>query len=678
MRIVTALAGVVGLVAGAMVVASPSVAMVPVEQGGSVVQVEKDQAVPLGTTGESYTAITQYTDDDVFAVRASDETLERIKNSGSEPFDIPSGLETKKIISLSGADLAIAVVTKDGFPHAWGGGSNDFYTAVDGLTTEAALGGDGPAAKATQVAVGVNQLGILLADGRVGVVDGSISGVSVSYRILDLPGTVVQIESLREGTPGNKGLVLLLENGGVVIWKSSSEAPQGTLTYPSFSEMSGADDGPTDKVMRIQTGRTVTVGVTQGGNVYAMNSDGTRASEAVLPPNLPTPDATVQGTPVEAAVLQTAAKPTSPQYLVRTTENKLYVYGASSGTAGREVGAYREQIDLLDLTGKQVVSVTAGISDYQVILADAEPEAVATMTTVSGDESTTTESSVTWDVTVTPASGEDVPTGTVTASADGMDDVTETLDDEGKASLELDGLPVGSHTVTVSYSGADGFEESSATKTLTVTEPEAVATSLTVAGPASTTGASVTWTATVTAESGTPTGQVTATGPGINVSGNLDGSGKASLVLPAGLSVGSHTVTVSYAGDDGFAPAESVTKTLTVSAPPVVKTTPVVTLKVTKKLTKKKAGKATVTVSGGAVATGKVTVTVKGKWKKGKKKAKQKTFTVTGVVKNGVLVVKIKKLKHAKGKWTLAAAYAGDATHNPAVSTPIKVKVKKK
>ncbi|MDQ6523631.1 hypothetical protein RB608_08480 [Nocardioides sp. LHD-245] len=139
--------------------------------------------------------------------------------------------------------------------------------------------------------------------------------------------------------------------------------------------------------------------------------------------------------------------------------------------------------------------------------------------------------------------------------------------------------------------------------------------------------------------------------------------------------------TVTYRSTATKAGETSVTSTsaaVTVAAAPTPgKVAPSVSLKITKAPTMKKAGQATVTVQGGAVATGTATVTATGKvLKKGKKK--KRTITVTGVIVNGTTTVKIKKIKGAKGKWTVIAAYAGDATHHPATGAPVKVKIKKK
>jgi hypothetical protein len=65
------------------------------------------------------------------------------------------------------------------------------------------------------------------------------------------------------------------------------------------------------------------------------------------------------------------------------------------------------------------------------------------------------------------------PTGTVKFTVDGVGrGLDQTLDAQGRATLTVDGLGVGTHTVTVSYLGGDGFAGSVGTYALRVVESE--------------------------------------------------------------------------------------------------------------------------------------------------------------------------------------------------------------
>jgi hypothetical protein len=131
-----------------------------------------------------------------------------------------------------------------------------------------------------------------------------------------------------------------------------------------------------------------------------------------------------------------------------------------------------------------------------------------------------------------------------------------TLDATGRASLVTNLLTVGSHTVSVAYSGNGNYLPSfSANLTQTVNK----ATSRTVvlsSGSPATRGTTVVFTATVTARApgtGIPAGTVQFRIDGVN-------SGPALTVNPSGqaayatstLSVGRHTVSAVYAGNGSF------------------------------------------------------------------------------------------------------------------------------
>ncbi len=160
---------------------------------------------------------------------------------------------------------------------------------------------------------------------------------------------------------------------------------------------------------------------------------------------------------------------------------------------------------------------------------------------------------------VTPADGYDAtPTGTVdfVDSSTGTDLGTETLDGNGDATLTTDLLNAGDHTIVATYSGDSNFDSSSASVDQ---EFDQAAASVQFASSADDVvyGQPVTLTANVAAYggyAGTPTGSVDfydeTTGEDLG-SASLDGSGDASMTLP-NLSVGDHTIEVTYSGDGNF------------------------------------------------------------------------------------------------------------------------------
>ncbi|MXG90301.1 ThuA domain-containing protein [Nocardioides flavescens] len=137
--------------------------------------------------------------------------------------------------------------------------------------------------------------------------------------------------------------------------------------------------------------------------------------------------------------------------------------------------------------------------------------------------------------------------------------------------------------------------------------------------------------------------------------------GTARLALPATLAVGSHALTVRYAGGDGVAAAQAAT-TVTVK-----KATPSVSAKASKKKVRKGAKvKVTVAVSAtGFVPTGTVRL-YDGK----------KAVGGTATLENGAWTFTFEAKK--VGKHKLSVRYAGSATTEEATSATVVVKVRKK
>jgi hypothetical protein len=254
-RILAAMSGVAGLVLGALTVASSPATAADPALGGDVVTVSPAGDVTTTYENGPWSAVVPRGNADLFGVKADTGLLARITGANAALDAFPSGVADQEILSLSNSAAAaltqyLAVVTEDGLPHAWGGNgvvtSPDTATSVvnafdaAGLTSEAALGGGGAPAAAVEVAAGVGVLGILLADGRVGVLD-----APHGYRILDFNAAtlaqgekVVQIDAF-SATAANKSLVLRLENGGALTWRWSSTDAQGTLTIPQIPDIAG-------------------------------------------------------------------------------------------------------------------------------------------------------------------------------------------------------------------------------------------------------------------------------------------------------------------------------------------------------------------------------------------------------------------------------------------------------
>ncbi len=169
-------------------------------------------------------------------------------------------------------------------------------------------------------------------------------------------------------------------------------------------------------------------------------------------------------------------------------------------------------------------------------------------------------SPVTIQATVT-SSVAGTPSGTVTFSVDGNNQSPAATVTNGIASITLNGLTGGSHTVCGSYTGDNTYRPQSNCLVVVVSKVTTT-TTLTIVGASttplsSTLGASSTLTATVVASTSTPpTGMVTFTAGSTTIGTApltaAKGGGYTAVLTTTNLPVGSITVTATYSGDVNY------------------------------------------------------------------------------------------------------------------------------
>jgi len=176
--------------------------------------------------------------------------------------------------------------------------------------------------------------------------------------------------------------------------------------------------------------------------------------------------------------------------------------------------------------------------------------------------------SVTFTATVSANSpGSGTPTGMVTF-LDGTNTLTTVPLSGGTAAYTTSALSVGSHSITIQYSGDGNFNGS--TSSVLKQTVKAAPTSIVVGSSAtpSTFGSSVTFTADVSTNSpgsGTPSGTVTfKDGSKVLGSEALNGAGQASITLSS-LTPGTHSITASYSATTNFGGSTSTTLSQVVS-----------------------------------------------------------------------------------------------------------------
>ncbi len=160
--------------------------------------------------------------------------------------------------------------------------------------------------------------------------------------------------------------------------------------------------------------------------------------------------------------------------------------------------------------------------------------------------------------------GSGTPTGTATFFDGGAELGSGSLNSSGEATLSVSGLALGSHSITVSYSGDGNFTSSTSTPLDQTVNPDATTTALTLSPDPTTSGQDVTLAAAVSVNSpgsGTPSGTVTFYdgSTALGTSG-LNGSAQATL-SDFTFSQGNHSITAVYNGSTDYAGSTSAPST---------------------------------------------------------------------------------------------------------------------
>jgi len=293
----------------------------------------------------------------------------------------------------------------------------------------------------------------------------------------------------------------------------------------------------------------------------------------------------------------------------------------------------------------------------------------ATATSVSSSPNpSVTGQAVTFIAAVT--SGAGVPAGTVTFLEGGNVLASGVaVDASGLASFVTSALAVGTHVITANFTGTGGWANSTGNDSGSPQVVSKAGTTAQLTSSSATTVFSqpVTFTARITANapgSGLPSGTVTfKDGATVLGSGPLDATGRATLTTSV-LTVGSHSITVTYGGDTNFNGSSSTALSQTVSKDPTTTT-------VTSSADPASVGQAvtfTATVSakapGTGTPTGTVTILDKGK-----------TVATVALDPTGHAAYTTSAL--AQGAHQMTASYDGTTTFAGSVSPTLVQNIKK-
>ena len=179
-------------------------------------------------------------------------------------------------------------------------------------------------------------------------------------------------------------------------------------------------------------------------------------------------------------------------------------------------------------------------------------QAVTSTILVSSSAPSSVGASVKFTATVT-ATGANSSTGTLSGTVTFSDGATTlgtgTLNGSGVATFTTSTLTLGAHSITASYGSTTYFAASTSPLLAQTVQQATTSTMLASTANPSIVNASITLTATVVGTGTAPTGVVTFKDGATQIGqGNLNGSGQATMTTST-LTVGSHSIVASYAGD---------------------------------------------------------------------------------------------------------------------------------
>jgi hypothetical protein len=253
-----------------------------------------------------------------------------------------------------------------------------------------------------------------------------------------------------------------------------------------------------------------------------------------------------------------------------TTGTVTFLDGTTSlGTATVSGNIAQFSLSSLSVGSHSITAKYSGDGNFtastSTVVTETVNQATTTTTVASNLNPAAFGQAVVFTATVQPNAGG-TATGTVTF-LDGTTSLGTASVSSNAAQLSLSSLSVGSHFITAKYNGDNNFSLSTSVP-LTQTVSRATTTTTVAANLNPTAfGQSITFTATVQPSAGgTPTGTVTLVDGGTNALANssLSAGGSAQFTV-GGLSVGSHSMTVVYAGDANFSASTSAALVETVN-----------------------------------------------------------------------------------------------------------------
>ena len=459
-------------------------------------------------------------------------------------------------------------------------GTVTFMNGANALGTQNLNTANGTATFATAaLPLGVNPITAVYSGDATTNVLGSTS-TPVLDQDVEAQSTITLASSLNPSTFGAQVTFT------ATITSSSTTPATGTVTFMNGGASIGTGTlAGNPAVATLQT-TTLPVGTDPITAVYAGDSNNSAGTSNVVQQQVnpaatttavtSTPNPSAFGQSVTFTVTVTAPSASGPMTGMASITDvfKGNTTVLATGLTLNGSGQATFQTNTLAIGVHSITATFSGDTNHATSTSPAITQTVQEGTTTvlaSSQNPSTQGQNVTFTATVTPGPGGVTPDGTVTFMNGAATLGTQPLT-AGSASFSTTTLPIGVSSITAVYSGdaANGIQGSTSNAVMQdvqATTTIAVASSL---NPSSF-GAQVTFTATVTSAATVgATGTVTFLDGGVQIgTGTLSGDPATAQFQTATLTVGTHAITVAYAGDSNY--------TAATSAPPlqqVVNTTP--------------------------------------------------------------------------------------------------------
>ena len=233
----------------------------------------------------------------------------------------------------------------------------------------------------------------------------------------------------------------------------------------------------------------------------------------------------------------------------------------TTGSYGFEAGAGYDQVT--GLGSVDAFNLLREWGNYSI--------ASTSVALTSSNKSAKLGESITLTAKVTPSTGTTTPTGAVVFYDNGAVLSTVQLDASGTATLAIDTLSAGAHTLQVAYAGSVDFGQA-LSATLSQTILQLTTTTLMPSATQLTQGGSITLTATVVGANQVPTGKINYYS-GTTLLGSAQLTNGSATLTTTSVPVGTDSLTASYSGDATFAGSSSNAVTVTVASVTVSTTT---------------------------------------------------------------------------------------------------------